>query len=175
MQEDALYSGLNVAKTLLTFQRLGGDFVFANFNNFVNTWGQNVIESAKEGVHLSAVGRVMELFSRSPAAWPLKLESGKFPEGVHVQAAWDAERTSLCLVVLNYRGEAVNVTFGWADLSRRFSAVGSTVLQAASLIVYNTLAEPETITRRDSTAKVGAGSEHTIAAPPYSICHCVVR
>lgn len=178
------YSGLNVAKTLLTFQRLGGDFVFSNFNNFVNTWGQNVIESAKEGVHLSAVGRVMELFSRSPAAWPLKLESGKlaesgkFPEGVHVQAAWDAERTSLCLVVLNYRGEAVNVTFGWADLSRRFSAVESTVLQAASLIVYNTLAEPETITRRDSTAKLaprGRGDEHTIAAPPYSICHCVVQ
>ena len=169
------YSGLNVAKTLLTFQRLGGDFAFSNFNNFANTWGQNVIECTKEGVHLSAVGRVMELFSRSPAAWPLKLEAAGLPEGVHVQAAWDAERKSLCLVVLNYRGEPVDVVFDLAGLSKRFGSVRSTVLQAPTLVAYNTAAKPETITRRDSTAKLGSSSEHTIAAPPYSICHCVVE
>ncbi|MBN1917641.1 MAG: hypothetical protein JW889_07005 [Verrucomicrobia bacterium] len=172
------YSALNVAKTLLTFQRLGGDFAFSNFNNYANTWGQNVIECAKEGVCLSAVGRVMELFSRSPAAWPLKIEGDALPEGVHVQAAWDAGRTSLCLVVLNGRGEEVEVTFGFGSPAKPFSVVESTVLRAPSLVAHNTLAQPETITGHDATARLtpsGRGTEHTIVAAPYSICHCVVR
>jgi len=51
-----------VDATPLTFQRLGGDFAFSNFNNFANTWGQNVIECPKDGadpVPLSfALGRL---------------------------------------------------------------------------------------------------------------------
>ena len=68
---------MNAAWQLLVFQRLGGDFVLANFNNMANTWGQNVLECPKEGVYLSAAGRVFELFSRSPAAWPLIIQNDK--------------------------------------------------------------------------------------------------
>jgi len=63
------------AAELLRFQRLGGDFLWANFNNMANTWGGNVIECAKEGVWLSAAGCVFELMSTSPAAWPLAHEA----------------------------------------------------------------------------------------------------
>src|SRR5665647_159433 len=55
--------------------RLGGDFAWMNFNNLGNCWGQNVIECSKETVWLSAAGLVMELFSHSPAAWPLQLDA----------------------------------------------------------------------------------------------------
>jgi hypothetical protein len=57
---------LNAARQLLLFQRPGGDFVFANFNNLADTWGQNFVEGAKEGAWLSAAERVFELCSRSP-------------------------------------------------------------------------------------------------------------
>ena len=66
---------MNVANALMTFQTLGGEFQFANFNNMANTGGQNVIECPKEKVYLSASGKIFELMSRSPAAWPLRIET----------------------------------------------------------------------------------------------------
>ena len=43
---------MNAARILLMFQRLGGDFEFANFNNMANTWGQNILECPKDALYL---------------------------------------------------------------------------------------------------------------------------
>jgi len=166
---------MNVAKTLLTFQRLGGDFVFSNFNNFANTWGQNVIECPKEGVYLSVAGRVFELFSRSPAAWPLTLEGTDALEHVVVQAAWDEHRESLCLVVLNYRSERVEVTFDLGDLAKGFSTSETTVLCAPSLVAINTLENPDAIERTESGEEITGPDTHAFSVRPYSIVHVVLK
>ncbi|MBU0640298.1 MAG: hypothetical protein KKB50_15640 [Planctomycetes bacterium] len=118
------YSAMNVAKTLLTFQRLGGDFALSNFNNYANTWGQNVIECPKDSAYLSPAGHVFELFSRSPAAWPLELEIDAPRENVVVQAAWDQDHAALCLVVLNYNAAQVQVTFTLDQLGGHADADG---------------------------------------------------
>jgi len=169
------YSAMNVAKTLLTFQRLGGDFVFSNFNNFANTWGQNVIECPKEGVWLSAAGRVFEIFSRSPAAWPLAIEGSDALEHVVVQAAWDEKRESLCLVVINYRSEPVEVAFDLGDLGKPFSTSETTVLRAPSLVTINTLEKPDAIERTESGEALTGPDAHTLSAPPFSVVHVVLR
>ncbi len=77
---------MNTARQLLLFQRLGGDFEFANFNNLANTWGQNIIECTKDTVFISAAGRVFELMSRSPLRWMLKTDTIKNLPGVYLQA-----------------------------------------------------------------------------------------
>ena len=77
---------MNTARQLLLFQRLGGDFEFASFNNLANTWGQNIIECAKDTVFISAVGKVFELMSRSRLRWVLKTDTLKNLPGVIIQA-----------------------------------------------------------------------------------------
>lgn len=169
------YSALNVAKTLLTFQRLGGDFAFSNFNNFANTWGQNVIECPKDAAYLSPAGHVFELFSRSPAACPLQLEISRPRENVVVQAAWNESHTALCLVVLNYNAEEVPLSFILGPLGRRFASCDLTVMQAESLTAYNTPANPCIVQREDSTPTLANPTELIITAPPFSLVQAVLN
>ncbi|MCY2928764.1 MAG: hypothetical protein NTV86_04580, partial [Planctomycetota bacterium] len=56
------FYALNVAWRIVDYLSYGGEFFSANFNNCVNTWGQNIIESAKEGAWLSPPGRVFRFF-----------------------------------------------------------------------------------------------------------------
>jgi alpha-L-arabinofuranosidase len=77
---------MNAARQLLLFQRLGGDFEFASFNNLANTWGQNIIECTKDTVFISPAGKVFELMSRSPLRWVLKTDTLQNLSGVYVQA-----------------------------------------------------------------------------------------
>jgi alpha-N-arabinofuranosidase len=168
-------SALNTASTLLLFQRLGGDFAFANFNNFANTWGQNVIDCPKEGACVAAAGRVLELFSRSPAARPLKLDTAGLPESVAVQAAWDEARRVLCLVVLNRTDREVPLAFDWSALGKRFKTSETATLRAPSLLSCNTPAKPDTVERTDSTGPLGDAPRRAVAAPPYSVTHVVLR
>ncbi|MBU0617019.1 MAG: hypothetical protein KKI02_04830, partial [Planctomycetes bacterium] len=169
------YSALNVAQTLLTFQQLGGDFAFSNFNNFANTWGQNVIECPKDSAYLSPAGHVFELFSRSPAAWPLNLEISRPRENVVVQAAWNESRTALCLVVLNYNAEEVPISFALGQLGQRFADCSLTVLQAESLTAYSSPTEPCIVERRDSTKTLADSAKFDMAAPPFSLVQAVLK
>lgn len=169
------YSALNVAKTLLTFQRLGGDFAFSNFNNFANTWGQNVIECPKDTAYLAPAGHVFELLSRSPAARPLELEIASPRETLVVQAAWNEPRTALCLVVLNYAAEEVPLSFTLGQLGKRFSSCELTVLRAESLTAYSTPTKPCVVARRDSRQALDQPASLEITAPPFALVHAVLE
>ena len=169
------YSALNVAKTLLTFQRLGGDFAFSNFNNFANTWGQNVIECTKDDAYLSPVGHVFELFSRSPAARPLQLEIERKPENVEIQASWDENRNALCLVVLNYNSEQFNFKFALGQLGKSFSRCDLTVMRADSLTAYNTPGRTCIVERTDATQTLADDSILEITAAPFALVRAVLR
>jgi len=96
---------MNVASTLLLFQRLGGDFEFANFNNLCNTWGQNIIESPKDTVIISAAGKIFEFMSRSEAAWVLKTDTLNSTKGVIVQATTTSGKDRLILYLMNFNNK----------------------------------------------------------------------
>ncbi len=66
------FYGLNVGKILISYLSHGGELNHTNFNNCCNTWGQNIIESAKEGAWLSAAGRVFDFMKNKNLAYPLK-------------------------------------------------------------------------------------------------------
>lgn len=164
---------MNAAKQLLVFQRLGGEFVFANFNNLANTWGQNVIECPKEGCYLSATGRVFELFSACPAAWPLRLESGVADSGVVTQAAWDAPRERLILIALNYRREKTEILWDLSQLPIDAAGATVTVLSAPSAASFNTLENPDAVEKSEKKAKL-AGHTMSFTLPPNSVVMAVI-
>jgi len=169
---------MNTARQLLTFQRSGGDLQFCNFNNFANSWGQNVIECAKDQVHLSAAGRVFELLSRSPAAWVLKLGGDAFDpqrDELIAQAAWDIERKSLVLTVLNYRDVQMPVQFDLAALAGTFRRAEKRVLRAPSPASFNTVLDMETIKRDYTIEKLRDVKSYKVMAPAFSIVHTVLR
>lgn len=65
------FYALNGAARLMDYLSYGGEYYLANFNNCVNTWGQNVIEAAKEGAWLSPMGEVFKFFAPREDLYPL--------------------------------------------------------------------------------------------------------
>jgi len=56
---------LNGAHRILDYMSYGGEFALANFNNMANTFGQNLIEAAKDKCWLSCMGEVFSFFRRN--------------------------------------------------------------------------------------------------------------
>jgi hypothetical protein len=160
---------LNAAAELLTFQRLGGDFLFADFNNMANTWGQNVIECAKEGVWLSAAGRAIELMTASPAAWPLKQMVRAAQPGILSQAAWDKNKERLVLEIINFNADSIDAAFDLGALGFPPRRAAVSTLAADSLQARNTLADPNAIRREDRTERLDGRTHYSAAVPPYSL------
>jgi alpha-N-arabinofuranosidase len=166
---------MTAAAELLLFQRLGGDFLFGNFNNLANTWGQNVIECAKEGVWLSAAGRVFELLTGSPAAWPLAHSIRRGRPNILFQAAWDRDKKNLVLQILNFGREKTRLAVDWQALGFKARQAEVTSLWTGSLQAQNTLANPEAIRRTDRTEKLKGGSSFKWDIPACSVSLVVLK
>ncbi|HCC00406.1 MAG TPA: hypothetical protein DEP42_04215, partial [Ruminococcaceae bacterium] len=137
------YYALNLAKNFMAFQRLGNDVGFVNFNNLANTHSQSAMETPKEGSFLTACGKVLQLISRSPAAYVLNIEDYQARENddYQVQAAWDTNHTRLVLYVCNRTKDSQVTHFDWSALPRHFSrAVSSTLYAKGPLSLYTTKA-----------------------------------
>jgi len=169
---------MNIARTLMMWQRKGGAVQFVNFNNFANTHAQSVIETPKDGVYLTAAGCVFELLSRSPAAWPLVLSGYEVDDGAdrQIQAAWDRTRDRLVLYVFNLQGEPYEVAFDLSRLGRTFHTADWATLRADDLLVMNTLHHPDAIERTDRSEENLASAEHfVVSGRPYSFTQVVLR
>jgi hypothetical protein len=101
------FYALNAATALLDFVQLGRGIHLANFNNCVNTWGQNIIEASKEHAWLSPAGKVFELFRAAKGAVPVGksdepagLDAGGAPL-VRAQALREAGSGDLLVYVVN--------------------------------------------------------------------------
>jgi alpha-L-arabinofuranosidase len=90
-----------------------------------------------------------------------------------IQPAWDREKKRVVIAALNYRPGSATVHF---DLSRlHFEAKNAEIqcLYADSRAALNTLSNPDTIKRKDSTRTVN-GSQFSIELPAYSLTHVVL-
>jgi hypothetical protein len=96
------FYALNTARVLMGFLLMGGELCSTNFNNCVNTWGQNIIEASKEGAWLSPVGKVYEFLSKLDARYPLET-SLELPQGVFLsaQAGETADGRGINVLVVN--------------------------------------------------------------------------
>ena len=160
---------LTAAAELLVFQRLGGGFLWANFNNLVNTWGQNAIECSKDGVWLSAAGRMLEMMTGSPAAWPLEHRVRTADPNVLLQAAWDKEKRGLVLQLINFGKENVRAAFDLKALGFAPRRAKIAVLWADSLQARNTLADPGAVRHEERTETLGGRPRFTVGLKPCSL------
>jgi hypothetical protein len=158
---------INTANLLLDYRSLGGEFLFSCFNNLANTWGQNVLECAKEGVWLSAAGKVFELYSSSPAKWPLKTER-ILPKGLRVEAAFSLDKKRLVVDVINDSPHSRKVDLDLADAGH-FGSGMATTLSAADPAARNSLNNPNAISRTESHVVRAANGHTAFEAPPYCV------
>ena len=194
----SLELGLNTARELMTYQRLGGDFAWMNFNNMANTWGQNVVECSKETVWLSSAGLVMELFSRCPAAWPLRLDASSEdlmdraltatglgwpvakrpatpPPPAVAQAAWDKPRKMLVLLVLNYQKTPRNMLFDIRATGLKPRAMEVSTITAPDLGTCNYDMDHQAVHRADRVESLDPLPEIHFLAPPFSVNQILLR
>ncbi|MBQ8610185.1 MAG: carbohydrate binding domain-containing protein [Oscillospiraceae bacterium] len=168
---------MNVFRQLMLWQREGGDVLFVNFNNLANTHSQNVIDTPKEGVYVTAAGKAMGLMAASPAAWVLEIEdyTPQLMAPFQVQAAWDADRRSLVLYVFRLEEGRQQVTFDLQKLGRAFRRAKVNCVYAHDLLDMNTQADPERIKRLAYEAELDAGGKTvTVQVPGHSFAEIIV-
>ncbi len=111
---------MSVLDQFIQFQNFGGDFAFANFVNFSDGWGGNIINIPKEGALLSSVGKAYEFLSKLSIAYPLKIEAKSIDNDILIQTAWNVNKSKLKLLVLNFSDVEKDCEFDLTDLKTKF-------------------------------------------------------
>ena len=169
---------LNLLKNFLSFQRMGDDMLFVNFNNLANTHSQSAMETPKEGVFLTASGKVLQLLSNSPAAWVLSFDgyTAKANDDYQVQAAWDMNRKKLVLSICNRTASVKTANFDLSALPGSFVKSTSTQLHADSPVAMNTLQNQNAIEKTISEKKVRLKSgNYSVSVPAYSFTEVILE
>ena len=160
--------GLSVLCDFLDYQSFGGAFRFANFTNYTDGWGENLVNCSKSKAYLSAAGQAYAFLQRQKMAWPLAIEVPDSAPTLRFQAAWNGDKTTLILVVLNMSAETRTLTADLSRLDRRFAKEASgEALSAASPLVFNTETEPNRIAR-ETFAVPNKGKRLTHPFKPWS-------
>jgi alpha-N-arabinofuranosidase len=111
---------MSVLDQFIQFQKFGGDYSFLNFTSLNDTWGENLINLAKEGAFLSSAGKAFEFINKVPVAWPLTFDVTNPDENVVFQAAWNRDHTKLSLIALNFSGLDKQSNFDLNQLKTSF-------------------------------------------------------
>lgn len=163
------YYAMNAARVLLLFQRLGGDFEFANFNNLANTWGQNIIECAKDKVFISATGRIFELMSHNPADWILRTDQDKDISGLITQAGVSHEGDKLILYILNYNADNKQIRIDPGNWGLSPNGIRLKTVHANGPFSSNTINHPEEIQTTIQTLNLLNRRKPQITILPWSV------
>ncbi len=163
---------LNAATVLQGFWRNADWMDFANFNNLVNTWGQNVIESAKTGAWLSCAGRLFEFFTDSRASWPVEITPAEQGGKIHAAAALSGSKQELVINIVNM-GEAASLDVAFGGGSPGWRANSARGLAAPSLISRNSESDRNVVTPVQPVTEM-RGGHLIIQVRAYSISEVVL-
>ena len=171
------FYALKICKSFLSWQRRGGDVMFVNFNNLANTHSQCVIETPKEGVYLTAAGKVFELLSRSPSAWALTLSgyAPKVADEFQVQSAWDKTRRQLVLSIVNRTEKPRTADFDLAELKRTFRLATVSELSGDGFFAMNSLSQQDAVRRSDRIVEATISTNYVLTVPAYSFTQIVLE
>lgn len=160
--------GLSVLCDFLEYQGFGGDFQFANFTGYNDGWGEGLVNCAKSRVYPTATGQAFNFLRRQQMAWVLATEAEAASPLLRTQAAWDLEKKTLVLFVLNLSSQPQPVSF---DLSRLDGKFGTTAtLEAISAPAARVSVKedaPNPIATEAAELKYD-GQSVTLKAKPYS-------
>jgi alpha-N-arabinofuranosidase len=165
---------LNTAFQLLTFQRIGGEFEFSNFNNLANTWGQNIIECPKEKVFISAVGRVFEMMSKSQAAWILKTDTLTNLKGIYTQSAISGDKKNLIIYLLNYLPSQPEISFDLSAFNPDAKEANIKTLFAEGPLSANTYLRPNQIKSSGQKIRIRNSKKPVFTLLPWSLTEITI-
>lgn len=160
--------GMSVIDQMIQYQNFGGMFSFAEFTNYNDTWGENLINTTKEGIFLSSAGRAMEFLNKLHIAYPLAIDNKTSDPDIVLQAAWDAEKKHLTLIVLNFSGSEKNKLFDMTELHTKFANEQNHFsVYAEKLTDFNSPIDKNKIKIEDNSVK-GMKSRFNMKLKPYS-------
>lgn len=166
------FYALNAAVVLQRFWRRARWLDFANFNNLVNTWGQNVVEASKSAAWISVVGRVFEFFAGSQATWPVRVSPTEHQNQIFAAAARSKAKDRLIINLVNV-GQEGPIQISLHEPDEAWAAKSTRGIAAPSLLSRNTEAEQncvKTIAPQIETTKESL----IIHLPSYSICEVML-
>ncbi len=172
------YYALNLVKNYMAFQRLGDGVGFVNFNNLANTHSQSAMETPKEGAFLTACGKVLQLISRTPAAYVLNIDNynPKEKDDYQVQAAWNIDHNKLVLYVCNRTKDDHITKFDLSEIKKQFNKASISILYAKGPLVMNTSKDHNVIKRKDKSIKLKDNEKSFIINnPPFSFDQIVLE
>ncbi|MCK5641847.1 MAG: hypothetical protein KAJ19_13675, partial [Gammaproteobacteria bacterium] len=167
---------LTLASNLMAFQRCGSDARFMCFNNLANTMGQSCIETPKEDVILTGNGYILELLSRSEAAWPLVIDAYEAAQTdiIQVQAAWNAKRDKVAVYLLNRGPADGQVTLDVAALGRGFTTMTRSRLWAGDALTQETVKRQGNVKKLKDVKTLDAAPSIDVALPRFSFTEIVL-
>lgn len=160
--------GLSLLCDFLEYQGFGGDFQFANFTGYNDGWGEGLINCAKSRVYPSAAGEAFNFLREQAMAWPLAIDVAGSSPLVRTQAAWDRQKQSLVLFMLNLSAEPRTITWDLAPLATKF-ANPAKVESLSSPVARVTVPEngPDPITRETAELPMDR-NRIVLTTKPYS-------
>lgn len=109
--------GMSGIKNYIKFQNLGGDFIFANYWAYINSYGENLINVAKENVFVSAPGMAFRFLELANLSVPLDVEKSDSLGSTLVQAGWSKDKDKLVVIMLNFDGHSTTQNFDFSKLN----------------------------------------------------------
>jgi len=160
--------GMSVLDQFIRFQNFGGDYAFLNFTSLNDTWGENHINTAKEGVFISAAGRAQEFICKLPVAYPLEIPDKEKDRELIIQAAWNTDKTRLTLRLLNFSSAVKQCQIDISDLKTRFAPTQKYLLVYSDDIKnYNSPTDKNKIISTENKSSI-SGSRFKLELKPYS-------
>lgn len=138
--------GMSCIKNYIKFQDLGGDFIFANYWAYVNSYGENLINVTKENTFLSAPGKAYRFLELTKLSVPVKVTSAKADNKIIVQAGWSKEKNKFVVIVENFSDKAITNNFDFKQLNVKYlKCIDSYAVYSKSMNDFNSQQHPNTI------------------------------
>ena len=134
---------------------MGESFFTANYTNLADGWGECLINTAKEGVFLSAPGVAFSLMNSLDIAYPQIVEFEKEDSNLIVQAAWNRTRDKLTLILLNFNPQERHCHIDLSRIKRHFIRRTGKKIAPESGQSFNTLQKPEEVKVESFTPNEG--------------------
>ena len=103
-------------KNYIKFQNLGGDFLFANYWAYINSYGENLINVTKENVFVSAPGKAYRFLELTKLSVPVKVSNAIVDSKVLVQAGWSQDKNKFVIILLNFSNDKITRKFDLKQL-----------------------------------------------------------
>jgi alpha-N-arabinofuranosidase len=159
--------GMSGIKNYIKFQNLGGDFIFANYWAYVNSYGENLLNVTKENVFVSAPGKAYRFMELTNLSVPVKVISAA-DKDVLVQAGWSKEKNKFIVIVLNYTDQTLSRNFDLTQLHiKSLKCNNSYSVFAKNMDDFNSPEHPDMIKSETSRSDIN-GMKFSLTAKPNS-------